>query len=486
MFKQWSEVSTHPPFPLLQVATSAEVTQFNLLLPCFNLDNYSPQFWLECLNISTNTSKILPTTIKLLLESEDQQWRLVRLIFTGLLPDTEYCLKIAHNLDLDSRWFKTLPKESRPFRFAFSNCLNDETYYIDIQKNIYSQLQREKPDLLILGGDLVYVDSRERWYNIPGGPREKDCLVRYLETWQRLALYRLPYLIPTICIWDDHDYGVNDGDRFFPYKETTLKLHQCFFGSDDIEGVYVNFNQGRIAIFTHQSQKFLLLDNRYFRLHDDLTIYPNLTEINELDYHSLYQYFIKQQTEQRYNLFGQLQEDWLISQINNSESEFIWLVGGNQFFGNHHGKESYSRSNPEQFYHFLERVKVVGKPFAILSGDIHLSEFCRYPVYGEKEKPVYEFGISPLHSTMKLTDCQGDCYEKFTNPYRIKPDLLREQNHELEIERLEKLATYGLVAFRYNFGVFTTKFVDNRYLDLRVKVVADNRNLLFNFATELD
>ncbi|TVQ46868.1 MAG: hypothetical protein EA365_04240 [Gloeocapsa sp. DLM2.Bin57] len=111
MSKQWSEVSTHPPFLLLQVATSVEVTQFNLLLPCFNLDNYSPQFWLECPNISTNTSKILPTTIRLLLESEDQQWRLVRLIFSGLLPDTEYCLKIAHNLDLDSRWFKTLPRE---------------------------------------------------------------------------------------------------------------------------------------------------------------------------------------------------------------------------------------------------------------------------------------------------------------------------------------------------------------------------------------
>jgi len=485
MSKQWPEISFSPPFPVLQVASSPEVAQFNILLPCLPEYIYHPQIWAELIS---NKQQIKPTTIRELLESEDKQWRLIRVKFTDLQPEGEYHLKISHNNTIDSRRFRMLPRKPKPLRFAFSNCLNDETFYIDIQRDIYTQLQKEQPDLLIIGGDLVYIDSRERWYDIPGGPQEKDCLIRYLETWQRLDLYRLFYLIPTLTIWDDHDYGVNDGDRHFPYKETTLQLHQSFFGADDIENVYLNFNQGRVSIFSHQEQTFLLLDNRYFRIHDNLDIYTDLANINELDYSSLHQYFIKQNTPQRYNLFGQAQEEWLLEKIQSHSHQFIWLVGGNQFFGNHHQKESYSRSNPEQFYHFLEKIKACGKPFAILSGDIHVSELSRYYLYGNHITPIYEFGISPMHSTMKINDCQQDCYQKLTNPYRIKDKSIREQNLNLNQEILEKICEYGLASFRYNFGIFNTKLDKNQnqiYLDTRIKIVTDQSNPLFNFAVEI-
>lgn len=479
--KQWPPVNSNPPFPILQVASSTSTVQFNLLLP----DDYV-EIWAET---PLDSGKIKPVAIRRLIERESAPWRLLRVRFTDILPNLEYRLLITVNGSTDCRWFKTLPLESQPLNFAFGNCLNDETIYIDIQKDIYHQLSLERPDLLILGGDLVYVDSRERWYNIPGGPRQADCLVRYLETWQRLDLFKLPYLIPTITIWDDHDYGINDGDRNFPYKETTRNLHKCFYGADDIAGVFTNFNQGRAAIFKHHQQAFLLLDNRYFRLHDDISIYPDLANISELDYLSLYQYFVKQYSKQRYNLFGQEQEDWLIAQAEQSDHQFIWLVGGNQFFGNHHRKESYSRSNPENFYHFLERIKKVGKPFAILSGDIHVSEFCRYLVYGEDQTPVYEFVISPMHSTMKLHDCLPDCYQKLPNPGRIRDEILKSQNSHLPESVLENLTTHGLVCFRYNFGVFTTQLVDKGdrlALDTRVKLVTDNCNPFFYYNVELD
>ena len=142
--------------------------------------------------------------------------------FIDLVPDTQYCLQIVVNELKDCCYFKNLPPENKPLKFAFSNSLNDETFYIDIQKNIYTQLDKECPDLLILGGDLVYIDSRERWYDLPGGPQEEDCLIRYLESWHRLDLFKLTYLIPTITIWDDHDYGVfNEAIAIFPIR----KLH---------------------------------------------------------------------------------------------------------------------------------------------------------------------------------------------------------------------------------------------------------------------
>ncbi|ELR98194.1 alkaline phosphatase D family protein [Gloeocapsa sp. PCC 73106] len=469
--KQWPEIKSTPPFPILQVATSTQVAQFNLLLPHVSKHSHLPEIWAE------GEYKIKPVEIRTLINSDNLEWQLLRVKFADLLPNIEYSLKIVVNEMMDCRWFKTLPPESEPLRFAFSNCLNDETFYIEIQKDIYTQLNRERPDLLILGGDLVYVDSRERWYNIPEGPQAQDCLIRYLETWHRLDLFKLPYLIPTIAIWDDHDYGINDGDLNFPHKETTLWLHRCFYGADDIDKVFINFNLGRIGVFTHSSQAFFLLDNRYFRLHDDLEIYP---EIDELDYSSLYQYFIQQYSKQRYNLLGQEQEEWLLAQA--SSHRFIWLVGGNQFFGNHHQKESYSRSNPEQFYHFLARMKATEKRFAILSGDLHIAEFSRYQIYGQGEQPIYEFGVGPMHSTMKLSDCLPDCYERLANPYRIRSEKLREENPHLSEETLEKLANCGLACFRYNFAVFTTKFVENG-LETKIKLVTDNCNPFLNFTT---
>ena len=63
-----------------------------------------------------------------------------------------------------------------------------------------------------------------------------------------------------------------------------------------------------------------------------------------------------------------------------------------------------------------------------------------------------------MHSTMKLQDCSSDCYQKFTNPYRIKDENLRANNSHLSEEVLDKLANYGLICFRYNFAVFTTNW----------------------------
>ena len=64
-------------------------------------------------------------------------------------------------------------------------------------------------------------------------------------------------------------------------------------------------------------------------MHDELDIYPDLSEIDGfLDYHSLYQYFNQQYSKQRYNLFGQEQEEWLLKQIELPSYNFIWLVGG--------------------------------------------------------------------------------------------------------------------------------------------------------------
>ena len=58
--KQWPEIKFKPPFPLLQVASSTQIAQFNLLLPQEHNKNFNLQIWAELDNNQESIQKIQP------------------------------------------------------------------------------------------------------------------------------------------------------------------------------------------------------------------------------------------------------------------------------------------------------------------------------------------------------------------------------------------------------------------------------------------
>ena len=92
----------------------------------------------------------------------------------------------------------------------------------------------------------------------------KDLWDRYVESRQRLYLYRQPILVPTFAIWDDHDFGKNNGDRHFKHKGSTLSVFQKFWSAKDVPGYKKTFGIG--FCFKGFGQRFCFMDKEFLIL----------------------------------------------------------------------------------------------------------------------------------------------------------------------------------------------------------------------------
>ena len=116
-------------------------------------------------------------------------------------------------------------------KIAFGSCINQE-----LPQPIWDAILADRPDLFIFGGDNVYA-STQPWQ------------LSTLElAYQRLAAQpgfaRLRQSVPHLAIWDDHDFGLNDGGAGFPHKLASKQAFMDFWGLDATdprrtrEGIY--------------------------------------------------------------------------------------------------------------------------------------------------------------------------------------------------------------------------------------------------------
>ena len=83
---------------------------------------------------------------------------------------------------------------------AFGSCNKH-----DLPQPIWKPILEEKPDVFVWLGDIVYGDTPDM-----------DLLRRKYEAQKRIPDYvRLRQVSKILGIWDDHDYGINDGGKYF-------------------------------------------------------------------------------------------------------------------------------------------------------------------------------------------------------------------------------------------------------------------------------
>jgi phosphodiesterase/alkaline phosphatase D-like protein len=226
----------------------------------------------------------------------------------------------------------------------------------------------KKPELLFMIGDNVYPD-KGLGYNKATPP--ETLWSRYVETRNTLEIYFAQELIPIIATWDDHDYGINDGDRKYPYKEESKKTFFSFFAQEQSEGTtYESSGLGVASLLKGFGFQFYLMDDRYFRSAPQ--------EAN---------------TETHW---GIEQENWLNSHLKQDKSP-AWILNGDQFFGAYHKFESYEGRHPENFKKLLGQWKNLKTPLVLLSGDRHLAELM---AISKKEfgQNTFEITSSAIHA----------------------------------------------------------------------------------------
>ena len=280
-----------------------------------------------------------------------------RISVTGLQLGTDYFFEIfesATGSRLDQRLFRTLDTKKPRGRAAIISCLCDD--FVKEQAEMWKVVADQKPDIVFLIGDEAYLDGRQ-------SDDERGMWRRHLEIRKALDLFRWQTLIPVVSVWDDHDFGINDGDSSFPLKDATRKMFDVMFGADPVAGFTAGPSLARE--FQLFGQRYYLMDDRWYRT-------KGVTH------------------------WGEEQEEWLFSRLNLSQSPAV-LMNGSQYFGAYSKYESFEGEHPQQFARVLKRLSQTEAPVVFASGDRHFSEVMAMEpnLLGYS---TFEFTSSSLHS----------------------------------------------------------------------------------------
>ena len=291
--------------------------------------------------------------IKPSFERSFKKWTLHHLLIKNLNSNKKHKLTIKNKKSSHEYHFRSFNWNKKSLTIAVASCMNDRWNKDQIQ-NMWMGLLSFQPDLIFLIGDNVYADKY-----IPE-VKPKDLEKRYIETWKTLPIYKISSLIPILAIWDDHDYGMNDGNKHFQYKHFMTKLFRDFFPLPN-KSQYLQKGLGISFRVQNKYQNFLFLDGR-----------------SDRDKNS------------QGSLLGHQQESWLNQNL--GQRKLNWIISGGQFFGKHHRFESFERNFPN---HFKRLIKQIKNPTFFISGDRHLGELLKEP-----HLPLYELTTSPIHANI--------------------------------------------------------------------------------------
>ncbi len=344
---------------IMQGATDETTAQFSIL----HHRGQSLQFYIK----NTENTQIFPVTITEV-RFPDHAYQLTKLTVQGLRADESYSLSVIdQNLSqvIDTREFRTLNVDREDLSFALCSCMADDKHSPVIWKTMMSQ----RPDVLVFVGDSVYANRDA-----------KDGMADAAHLWKTfcqarltLEVYYLPQLVPIIATWDDHDFGMNNGDgQVYPYVKEAQKNFLQFFAQEP--GICRNMiaGPGVSSAWRFGSQLFFLMDNRSFR------------EPSE--------------SQNRYAHWGREQEYWLLGLLR-SHSGPAFICSGSVFFLEMMFVESLSKNHPGQFSGLMAELKALQSKVVFVSGDVHFSEISQIES-SHLGYQTYELTSSSIHSVV--------------------------------------------------------------------------------------
>jgi len=265
-------------------------------------------------------------------------------------------------------WAK--PKDAPEFSIAIGSCFfladADPTYPGQDYGGgfgIFHAIADMKPSMMLWLGDNLYLQQSDLF-------DPQSMAARYRRQREFEPLQVLLTATAHLAIWDDHDFGPNDGDTSYVFKGETLKLFTRYwpnpsFGLPDVAGAFGAARYGDVLFF--------LLDDRYYRYPDHWPEGPDKT------------------------MFGARQLEWLKQALVSAPRNAIKIIAaGGQFWSRPNRFEGWHQFAAERraFAEWLNAQRIDGVLF--VSGDRHFSELLKIDRPGAY--PLYEFTSSPLTS----------------------------------------------------------------------------------------
>lgn len=237
---------------------------------------------------------------------------------------------------------------------------------------ILATIAGESHDLFMYVGDNVYGDARAYNADLP------ELRENYAALAARPEFRLLRSAVPMLATWDDHDYGMNDMGRDFPFKGFAEQLFLDFWGASEDdprrqrEGIY------DAQIFGPEGQRVqvIMLDTRYFR--------SDLTRTDEYGAEGRERYIPSDNPDQ--DMLGSAQWAWLADQLA-EPADLRLIVSSIQVLADGHGWEAW-RTMPlerDRLFRLINESGAQGVVF--VSGDRHSAGLYRrddvasYPLY---------------------------------------------------------------------------------------------------------
>jgi alkaline phosphatase D len=248
-------------------------------------------------------------------------------------------------------------------KIGFGSCIDEAK-----PQPIWKALEKERLNDFFFMGDNIYGDMDSGVLSISNMGSAYAKQAENFPDW-------LQNLKP-LAIWDDHDYGLNDGGQEYTLKKDSQKLFLDFWKIDKQddrhkrEGVY--FSETRQI----KDKKVLLigLDTRYFRspLEGEKRNYQSTSDVSK-------------------TILGEQQWEWL-ERIFRESADIIILVSSIQILATNHGFEKWSNF-PHEKERLLSLIKQFKKPVILASGDRH-----KAGIY--KQGNLYELTSSSLNKPL--------------------------------------------------------------------------------------
>lgn len=285
----------------------------------------------------------LPIEVKRV-EYPGSQHVVYRIKIVGLSPQTPYVLEVLDDRGrvADRRAFKALDPKQANGRVAVGSCMLRQLH----NPYLWSNLAREenRPDLLIILGDLVYLDRAKL---LRGRPPQNG-----LEAWEEFVrsrnaegLYFWENLVPTLSVWDDHDAGGDGVDSSFELLREIRYVYDTFTANDPVPG-FIDAGPGMARSFQLFGKNWILMDSRTFR--EDSPSNP---------------------------LFGHDQNKWMLRNLKSGPN---FILSGTQFYGAPIRKDSLEYNWPEFAIEWTKELREHAEwkraTLAFVSGDVHFSE----------------------------------------------------------------------------------------------------------------
>lgn len=260
----------------------------------------------------------------------------------------------------------SLAQPQKPLsRIAFGSCAKQT-----LPQPIWEPILNYRPDLFIFAGDNVYGD-----FNAP----DAADLKRAYEDARHITGYtKLLETVPHLAVWDDHDYGVNDGGGEFAHKALSKDLFLEFWKApaNDIRRTRGGIYDSRIIGPPGKRVQVILLDVRWFR--SPLKITDKRGAAGKQRY--------LPDPDPAKTMLGAEQWAWLAGELR-KPTELRLLVSSTQVLAEGHGWERWGNF-PLERQKLVDTIRESGaKGVVLLSGDRHIGALYRetpdglYPLY---------------------------------------------------------------------------------------------------------